>query len=153
MGTTETDRIEKSVQLRAPQSRVWRAITNAEEFGAWFGAKFEDRFVEGAMARGKITIPGYEHMRLELHVDRIEPERHFSYRWHPFAIDPAVDYSAEPMTLVEFRLEGADGGTQLSIVESGFDQIPLERRAEAYRMNDGGWEAQARSIEEYVSQS
>jgi len=99
---SNTDRIEKKVVLRATRSRVWRAITDAEEFGAWFRAKLEGPFVEGATVRGKITHPGYEHLTIEILVERIEPERYFAYRWHPYAIDPAVDYSAEPMTLVEF---------------------------------------------------
>ncbi len=152
MGHTDTDRIEKVVMLRAPQSRVWRAISDSEEFGKWFGARLEGAFAEGAVTRGNILIPGYEHVKVEMRVERIEPQHLFSYRWHPYAIDAAVDYSAEPMTLVEFRLEEAEGGTRLTIVESGFDQLPPERREEAFRMNDGGWTHQARSIEEHVSQ-
>jgi uncharacterized protein YndB with AHSA1/START domain len=146
-----TDRIEKRVVLRAPRSRVWQAISNAQEFGTWFGAKLEGGFVPGAVTRGHITIPGYEHLTMELAVERIEPEQLFSYRWHPYAIDPEVDYSGEPMTLVEFTLSDADGGTQLTILESGFDQIPEARRAEAFRMNDGGWTAQIESIKQHVS--
>src|SRR6476469_7098014 len=124
MGTTDTDRIVKQVVLKAPRSRVWRAIANPAEFGAWFGAKLEGDFAEGAMTSGNITYPGYEHLKMELLVERIEPERLFSYRWHPYAIDPNVDYSSEPMTLVEFHLEDVEGGTRLTITESGFDQIP-----------------------------
>src|SRR5258707_13414950 len=101
----DTDRIEKKIILRAPRSRVWRAITDAEEFGTWFGAKLEGAFVEGATIRGRITYPGYEHLTMELQVERIEPERYFALRWHPYAVDPSADYSAEPMTLVEFRLD------------------------------------------------
>jgi len=149
---TDTDRIEKRVVLRAPRSRVWRAITDAQEFGAWFGVKLEGPFAEGAAARGKITYPGYEHLTMEVLVERVEPERYFAYRWHPYAIDATVDYSAEPATLVEFRLDDADEGTVLTIVESGFDRIPLARRAEAFRMNDGGWTAQAKNIERHVSE-
>jgi uncharacterized protein YndB with AHSA1/START domain len=152
MGITNTDRIEKRVILRASRSRVWRAITAAEEFGAWFGVKLEGPFADGATVRGKITHPGYEHMTMEMLVERIEPERYFAYRWHPYAIDASVDYSSEPSTLVEFRLDEADGGTALTIVESGFDRIPLARRTEAFRMNDGGWTEQTRNIERYVSQ-
>jgi uncharacterized protein YndB with AHSA1/START domain len=148
---TSTDRIEKKVVLRAPRSRVWRAITVAEEFGAWFGVKLEGPFAEGTTVRGKITHPGYEHMTMEMLVERIEPERYFAYRWHPYAIDAAVDYSSEPTTLVEFRLEEADSGTVLTIVESGFDRIPLAHRAEAFRMNEGGWTQQTRNIERHVS--
>jgi uncharacterized protein YndB with AHSA1/START domain len=149
---TTTDRIEKTVTLRAPRSRVWRAITTPDQFGTWFGVKLDGAFAEGAVARGKITHPGYEHLTLEMLIERIEPERYFAYRWHPFAIDPGVDYSAEPTTLVEFRLEDAKDGTVLTIVESGFDRIPLARRAEAFRMNEGGWTEQAKNIERYVSQ-
>jgi uncharacterized protein YndB with AHSA1/START domain len=148
---TGKDRIEKRIILHAPRSRVWRAITATEEFGAWFGVTLEGGFVEGATIRGKITHPGYEHLTMEMQVERIEPERYFAYRWHPYAIDPAVDYSSEPMTLVEFRLNDADGGTLLKIVESGFDQIPVARRAEAFGMNDQGWTAQTLNIERYVS--
>lgn len=151
MSQMNTDRIEKRVVLRAERSRVWRAISNAEEFGAWFRVKLEGEFAEGATIRGKISCPGYEHLTMEMLVARIEPERYFAYRWHPGAIDPAVDYSSEPTTLVEFRLEEADGGTLLTIVESGFDQIPVARRAAAFRMNDGGWTEQSRNIERYVS--
>jgi uncharacterized protein YndB with AHSA1/START domain len=146
-----TDRIEKKVELRAPRSRVWRAIANAKEFGTWFKVNLEGTFAEGATTRGKITHPGYEHVTMEMMVERIEPERYFSYRWHPYAIDPKVDYSAEPTTLVEFMLEEADGGTVLTIVESGFDRIPLGRRAEAFRMNDGGWAGQLKSIAKHVA--
>lgn len=149
----ETDRIEKRIVLRAPRSRVWRAIANAEEFGAWFGAKLGGEFREGAVTSGPITFPGYEHLNMEMLVERIEPERLFSYRWHPYAVDPAVDYSQEPMTLVEFRLTDEGDGTRLDIVESGFDQIPEARRAEAFRMNDGGWTHQLESIKSHVQQS
>ena len=149
----DTDRIEKKVVLRAPRSRVWRAITNTDEFGSWFLVKLERAFVEGKTTRGKITHPGYEHLTMEMQVERIQPESYFAYRWHPYAIDPAVDYSQEPTTLVEFRLEDADAGTLLTIVESGFDRIPLDRRAEAFRMNDQGWAQQARNIENYVSRA
>jgi uncharacterized protein YndB with AHSA1/START domain len=146
-----TDRIEKRVELRAPRSRVWRAIATAKEFGEWFRMKLEGEFAEGQTIRGRITHPGYEHMTLDMMVERIEPERYFSYRWHPYAIDPAVDYSAEPTTLVEFRLEDTEGGTALTIVESGFDRLPLARRDEAYRMDDQGWTGQIKNIERHVS--
>jgi uncharacterized protein YndB with AHSA1/START domain len=148
---TSTDRIEKRVTLRAPRARVWRALTNAEEFGAWFGAKLEGAFAEGATMRGRITIKGYEHVQMEMLIERIQPERLFSYRWHPYAIDAKVDYSAEPTTLVEFRLDDAEGGTLLTIVESGFDRLPASRRAEAFRMNESGWTGQAKNIERYVT--
>jgi uncharacterized protein YndB with AHSA1/START domain len=148
---TNTDRIEKRVTLRAPRSRVWRALTTAEEFGTWFGVALEGAFTGGATVRGRITIKNYEHIQMEMFVERVQPERYFSYRWHPYAIDPNVDYSAEPTTLVEFRLEEADGATVLTIVESGFDQLPASRRAEAFRMNDSGWTGQAKNIERYVT--
>ncbi len=153
MTITVIDRIEKKVALRAPRSRVWRALTDAGEFGSWFGATFHTPFAEGAMARGRITHPGYDHLTLELLVERIEPEKYFAYRWHPYAVDPNVDYSHEPTTLVEFRLEDAPEGTLLTISESGFDRIPIARRAEAFRMNDGGWTAQAQNVERYVSRA
>jgi uncharacterized protein YndB with AHSA1/START domain len=153
MNMTDTDRIEKTVRLRATRARVWRAITSVEEFGTWFGVKLDGPFAEGATVRGRITHPGYEHLTMEVQVGRIEPERYFAYRWHPYAIDPDVEYSTEPTTLVEFRLEEADGGTVLTIVESGFDRIPLARRAEAFKMNDSGWTEQIKNIERHVSKS
>jgi uncharacterized protein YndB with AHSA1/START domain len=146
-----TDRIEKNLVLRAPRSRVWRAISTAEEFGAWFRVVIDGEFAEGGTVLGKVTIPGYEHVTLEMQVERIEPERYFSYRWHPYAVDPAVDYAAEPTTLVEFILRETEGGTAVTIVESGFDRIPLARRAEAFRMNDGGWAGQIQNLARYVS--
>jgi uncharacterized protein YndB with AHSA1/START domain len=146
-----TDRIEKSIFLRAPRSRVWRAIADSGEFGSWFGVRLEGAFAPGARVSGRITIPGYEHVIMEVTIERIDPERLFSYRWHPHAVDPAVDYSGEPTTLVEFRLEEAAGGTKLTVVESGFDRIPVARRAEAFRMNEHGWEGQLKSIERYVA--
>ena len=145
------DRIEKEVALRAAPSRVWRAIATAQEFGAWFRMNLEGEFAEGATIQGRLTVPGYEHVTLEMQVERIDPERYFSYRWHPYAVDPTVDYSVEPTTLVEFLVEESDGGTALKIVESGFDRIPLGRRDEAFRMNDGGWSGQIKNIERYVS--
>jgi uncharacterized protein YndB with AHSA1/START domain len=155
MSNTETamtsDRIEKRVLLRAPRARVWRALVDSKQFGAWFGLALDAPFVAGASVKGRITHPGYEHLRAELAIERIEPERLFSYRWHPYAVDPKVDYSKEPMTLVEFQLEEAPSGVELRIVESGFDRIPLARRAEAWRMNDGGWSAQLTNIERYVT--
>src|SRR5262245_7699184 len=150
MATTTTDRIEKEVLLRAPRARVWRALTDSKEFGAWFRAEFTEPFRPGATVRGRILHPGYEHLTFEAAIVTMEPERLFSLRWHPYAIDPDVDYSSEPMTLVEFTLEDVDGGTRLRVVESGFDQIPLARRAEAFRMNDGGWAAQMKHIEAYL---
>ena len=146
-----TDRIEKRVVLRAPRTRVWRALTNAEEFGTWFRVKLEGAFTAGNPIRGSLIIPGYEHVMLEMLVERIDPERYFSYRWHPYAVDPAVDYSAEPTTLVEFHLEETDDGTAVTIVESGFDRIPFARQAEAFRMNDAGWDGQIKHLARYVA--
>ena len=148
-----TDRIEKKITLKTTRARLWRAIADTKEFGEWFRVKLEGTFTEGATTRGQITHPGYEHLTMELQVVKIEPESYFAYRWHPYAVDPKVDYSSEPTTLVEFHLEDADGGTLLTIVESGFDEIPLARRAEAFRMNDGGWAQQTRNIERHVSEA
>ena len=148
---SSTDRIEKEIQLRAPRSRVWRALANAEEFGQWFRVKLDGGFAEGATVRGRILYPGYEHLTMEIFVERMDPERLFSYRWHPYAIDAKVDYSQEPTTLVEFRIEDAKNGTRLTVVESGFDRIPLARRAEAFRMNDRGWTEQLANIERHVA--
>jgi uncharacterized protein YndB with AHSA1/START domain len=146
----KTDAIEKKIVLRAPVPRVWRALTDSEEFGAWFGLRFHGPFVPGADLTGRLTVPGYEHLPILIKVERIEPQRIFSFRWHPYAIDPKVDYSSEPMTLIEFELREVDGGTELKVTESGFDQIPLARRAEAFRMNDGGWSQQIKNIERHV---
>jgi uncharacterized protein YndB with AHSA1/START domain len=152
MTETSTDRIEKETVVRAPRTKVWRAITDSQEFGKWFQAKITDPFVQGAPARGRITHPGYEHLTIDVHVERIEPERFFSFRWHPYAIDPQVDYSQEPTTLVEFELEEIPEGTRLRVTESGFDQIPLARRAEAFRMNSSGWAGQLGNVARYVEQ-
>ncbi len=147
------DRIEKRFVLKAVRGRVWRAIADFEQFGSWFGVKLEGAFGVGKAVRGKITYPGFEHLTMEMQVEKIEPERLFSYRWHPYAIDPKVDYSKEPTTLVEVSLEDGEGGTHVTIVESGFEGIPIARRAEAFRMNDGGWAQQAESLAGYVAKS
>jgi uncharacterized protein YndB with AHSA1/START domain len=146
-----TDRIEKEILLRAPRSRVWRALTNSDEFGTWFRVKLESAFVPGSSTRGRITYPGYEHLTMEVIVERMDPEELFSFRWHPDAVDPNADYSSEPTTLVEFRLEDAPGGTRLKVVESGFDRLPAARRDEAFRMNEGGWTEQMKNIERHVA--
>ena len=148
-----TDRIEKRILLRAPRSRVWRALADAEAFGEWFGVKLKGSFAPGVRLRGEITHKGYEHVPFEITVERMEPERLFSWRWHPHAIDPKLDYSVEPTTLVVFELEETAEGTMLTVVESGFDGIPLTRRLEAYRGNDEGWTAQMKAIEMYVGQA
>jgi uncharacterized protein YndB with AHSA1/START domain len=149
---TSTDRIERKILLKAPRSRVWRALSDAAEFGAWFGVDFKGKtFVAGKPVQGKITYPGYEHLVMEVQIERLEPERLLSWRWHPAAIEPAVDYSHEPTTLVEFELAEAQGGTLLTVVESGLDNIPLERRATVFRLNSSGWDAQIRNIEKHVA--
>jgi uncharacterized protein YndB with AHSA1/START domain len=150
MAESSTDRIEKQILLRAPRSRVWRALTDFEEFGAWFRVKLESPFVVGRSTKGKITYPGYEHLTMEVMVERMDAESVFAFRWHPNAVDPKADYSTEPTTLVEFKLEEASGGTRLTISESGFDKIPAERRDEAFRMNSEGWAEQTRNVERHV---
>jgi len=145
-----TDRIEKRFEVSAKRSRVWRAISDANEFGTWFGMKLDRPFTAGATVFGRLTITGYEHVSLEMQVERIEPEGYFSYRWHPYPMNPEVDYSAEPTTLVEFRLEETAGGTAVTITESGFDRLPSTRRAEAFRMNEAGWTGQSKKLASYV---
>jgi uncharacterized protein YndB with AHSA1/START domain len=148
-----SDRIEKRIELAAPISRVWRALTDYREFGQWFGVKLDGPFAAGQVSRGHITHPGYEHLKWEAVVQKMEPERLFSFTWHPYAIDPKIDYSEEPPTLVEFRLEGAASGTLLLVTESGFDKIPSHRRLDAFRMNDSGWAQQLKNIEKHVAQA
>lgn len=150
MNAASTDRIEKSIELHAPIARVWRALTDYRQFGEWFRVKLEGPFVPGEVTKGQITYPGYEHVRMEVVVERMEPERAFSFRWHPAAVDPAVDYSGEASTLVEFTLEPTAGGTRLRVTESGFDALPASRRAEAFRGNEAGWEEQMQNIATYV---
>jgi uncharacterized protein YndB with AHSA1/START domain len=140
-----TDRIEKQVVLRAPRSRVWRALTDVEEFSTWFGIKLEGAFAPGASVRGR-----HHHMTIEMAIERMDPETRLSYRWHPYPSEAGVDYSSEPTTLVEFQLEEVAGGTRLTVVESGFDRIPAARRAEAFQMNDAGWAEQLENIARYV---
>ncbi len=149
--TSTTDRIEKTILLRAPKSRVWRALTDSGEFGTWFRVKLESGFAVGRTVKGKVTYPGYEHLTFSVEVERMDAERLFSFRWHPYAVDPKVDYSAEPATLVEFRLEEAAGGTMLTVVESGFDRVPAGRRDEAFRMNSQGWAIQMENIQRHVA--
>ncbi len=148
--TQSTDRIEKTVLLEAPRSRVWRALTDWREFGEWFRVALEGPFVAGERLRGSMTYPGYEGLPFEIEVERIEPETLFSYRWHPYAGDPDLDVSAEPTTLVEFRLEDVPEGTRLRVTESGFDALPPGRRDEAFRRNAGGWEVQVENIRAHV---
>jgi uncharacterized protein YndB with AHSA1/START domain len=151
--TSETDRIERSVTIDAPRARVWRALTNAEEFGEWFGCDLKgQKFATGQRTRGRITFKGYEHVFFDVKVERMEPEKVFAYRWHPYAVDPKVDYSGEEPTLVTFTLADASGGgTLLKVVESGFDKVPPGRRMEAFRMNSQGWEGQVDNIVRHLA--
>jgi len=162
MSPTTTDRIQKKILLRAPRSRVWRALTDIGQFEAWFGVRFEAPFAPGAAIRGKIVGTSvdpevakmqtqYSAVPFEITVERIEPERLFSFRWHPNAGDKGTDYSGEPTTLVEFTLEDAPGGILLTVIESGFDRIPLERRAKAFAGNEQGWEIMTRIIGTYLA--
>ncbi|MGA8073739.1 MAG: SRPBCC family protein [Candidatus Acidiferrales bacterium] len=146
------NRVEKRIELKAPVARVWRALTDYREFGEWFRVKLDGPFVAGEISRGHITHPGYEHVKWEAVVQKMETERLFSFTWHPYAVDPKIDYSKETPTLVEFRLEKTAGGTLLVVTESGFDKIPDGRREEALRKNEGGWTAQMKNIESYVAQ-
>jgi len=152
--STSTDRIERKVMINAPRSRVWRAVSDAGEFGDWFGVNFKgNKFVAGQRIQGKITYPGYEHLTMEVLIERIQPEQLLSWRWHPAAIDPKVDYSDEPTTLVVFELQEVDGGTMFSVVESGLDKIPLARRADVFRMNSSGWDEQMENVKKHVAKA
>jgi uncharacterized protein YndB with AHSA1/START domain len=158
-----TDRIEKKILLRAPRKRVWKALTDSAEFEKWFGVKFEAPFKAGASMRGKLVGTSvdaevakmqkqYVHKPFEMTVETMEPERLFSFRWHPNAVDPSVDYSAEATTLVEFVLEDSADGVMLTVTESGFDKIPLARRAKAFTANDNGWGIVVKLFEQYLAQ-
>jgi uncharacterized protein YndB with AHSA1/START domain len=144
------DRIEKTTILRAPQTRVWRALTDATQFATWFGITLNEPFTVGRTVKGQLSMRGQQ-FTIEFAIERLNPEEYFAYRWHPYAIDPKTDYSTEPMTLVEFRLKSVPEGTELTVIESGFDRIPAHRRDEAYRMNDGGWKSQIEKLRGYVS--
>jgi uncharacterized protein YndB with AHSA1/START domain len=150
-----SDRIEKQIELKAPISQVWRALTNYREFGQWFRVRLEGPFVQGQVSRGSMTYPGYEHVKWEAMVQKMEPERLFSFTWpHPKSLDRdeySGDYTNDPTTLVEFRLERTKNGTLLRLIESGFDQLPGDLRLEAFRRNDGGWTEQMKNIEAYVA--
>ena len=149
--------IEKRIELKAPVSRVWRALTDYREFGEWFRVKLDGRFVPGQMSRGRITYPGYEHVKWEAVVQKMEHERLFSFTWpHPKSLDKVdytLDYSGEPTTLVEFVLEEVSNGVMLTVTESGFDRIPLARRVKAFTANEQGWGMMVKVIEEYLVQS
>ena len=145
-----TDRIEKSIAIAAPVERVWRALTDHEELGAWFRVKLDGPFALGEVSRGRITYSGYEHLKWEARVVAMEEPRLFAFTWHPYAVDPDKDYSADPQTRVEFRLAPAGDGTNLTVIESGFDALPAERRDEALRMNTGGWETQVKNVKAHA---
>ncbi len=144
------DRIEKRIEVKAPVSRVWRALTDHREFGRWFRVMLESPFVPGETTRGQVTFPGYEHLAWTATVQRMEAERLFSFTWHPYAVDPRVDYTTEPPTLVEFKLEAIPGGALVVVTESGFAALPAHRRDEAFRMNDRGWTIQMQNIADHV---
>ncbi|HEX3866461.1 MAG TPA: SRPBCC family protein [Gemmatimonadaceae bacterium] len=148
---SSTDRLEKSIVLPVPRARVWQAITDVHEFNEWFGVDLTAPFVPGAAVSGRLRVPGYEHLLLTAWVETIEPERRFAFRWHPNATDTSIDYSGEPTTLVTFTLEDVDGGTRLTIVESGFDALPESRRIRALTSNSNGWTSQLTRIAEHVS--
>jgi uncharacterized protein YndB with AHSA1/START domain len=150
--TQSTDRIERKILLKAPRKRVWQALSNAEEFGKWFGVKLQGKvFAPGQRTQGQVTYPGYEHINFDVTVERVESERLLSWRWHPAPVEKGVDYSAEPTTLVVFELKDVEGGTLLSVVESGFDKVPPHRRMEAFRQNSEGWDGQMKNIEKHVA--
>ena len=157
----DTDRIEKKIVLRAPLKRVWQALSDSREFGSWFGVKFDAPFAPGAHMRGKIVGTSvnaeiakaqkqFEGVAFEITIEAMEPEKLFSFRWHPHAVEPGVDYSGEPTTLVAFALEEVSGGVQLTVTESGFDRIPLARRAKAFTANEQGWSIVVNLFAEYV---
>lgn len=147
------NKIEKHIEIAAPVSRVWRALTDSRQFGEWFLVRMDGPFVAGQPVAGQITYPEYEHLRMEIVVKAIEPEKLFSFTWHPYAVDPKVDYSQEESTLIEFRLQPTAGGTWLTVTETGFDNIPAARRAEAFLRNDSGWAQQMKNIQVYVSKT
>jgi uncharacterized protein YndB with AHSA1/START domain len=153
--STSTDRIHKDVVLRAPRARVWRALTDPQQLGSWFKLDLDRSvtFRPGEHVRAQVTYPGYEHLTWEATIDRMEPEHLFAWRWHPSAIEPGQDYTKEPTTLVTFELEEVADGTRLTVTESGFDAIPLERRGEAFRGNESGWQEQMVNIARYVDGS
>ncbi len=146
-----TDRIEQQILLPNPQARVWRALTDSEQFSAWFGIRFAGPFKVGTTMPAKVTYKGKENVTLDIAIEAIEPEHRFAFRWHPFAMDVNIDYSKDPMTLVEFTLDAVDGGTLLKVVESGFDKVPASRRATAFEMNTGGWNSQMKNIAKYLA--
>ena len=153
MNKSNTDRIEKRIELKAPVARVWRALTDYKEFGQWFRVDLTEPFIIGKTTRGKVTYPGYEHLELEVLVQEMQFERRFSFRWNPYDEDPKQEKSHELTTLVEFVLEATDTGTLLLLSESGFDALPAEGRDEAFRRNDGGWTEQMQNIKAHVNEN
>jgi uncharacterized protein YndB with AHSA1/START domain len=148
---TSTDQIVKQVTFDAPQSRVWRALTDVQQFNTWFGVNLESPFTPGAEVSGNVRFKGMEHMTMSIWIDKMEPEDFFSFRWHPYAIEEGVDYSAEPTTLVSFTLESKGDRTSVTIVESGFDAIPESRRAKAFAMNSNGWNGQSENLRKFLA--
>jgi uncharacterized protein YndB with AHSA1/START domain len=149
--SSSSDRIQREIFLRAPVARVWQALATPREFGTWFGVDLDGEFTPGARLTGRVTHPGYQHLTWDVTIERVEAPRTLAWRWHPHAIDASADYSGEAMTLVEFELEGVEGGTQLRVTESGFDRLPPERRDVAYRGNADGWTTQLQAIQAHVS--
>lgn len=152
MTTMSTDRIEKQIVLSAPRSRVWRAVADADQFGQWFGVKLAVPFSEGARVTGQMTHPQFEHISFNATIERMEPERDLAWRWHVL-IDADSGLVSEPTTLVEFHLEDVDGGTLLTVTESGFDSMPAEYRDAVYRGNEGGWSQQIVSIQRFLAEA
>jgi uncharacterized protein YndB with AHSA1/START domain len=153
MPAKPVDRIEKQILLRAPSTRVWPAIMDAQQFAKWFQVELEAPFVEGKAIRGRHLNPAYETLAFQCVVERIDPQRYLAFRWHPNAVDPSVDYSREPMTLVEFTLEATGSETKFTIAESGFDQLPEARRASAFRASDSNWAERARNMDRLVTRN
>jgi len=151
MSQASQDRIEKTVDLKAPVARVWRAITDYRQFGEWFRVRLDGPFEVGKTTTGQITYPGYEHMTWTSVTEQLEPERLFAFSWPPGDVDPDTRYDDDAKVIVEFHLEPIDGGTRLTIVETGFLQFPEPKRLEVLRSNEQGWDIQAENIAQYVA--
>ncbi len=149
----ENNKIEKKIEIKAPLARVWKALTDSQQFGTWFRVKIEGPFVVGQLSVGQIQVPGFEHIKWHSTVKAMKEPSYFAYTWHPYAVDPNVDYTKETPTLVEFFLKEIPTGTELTVIESGFENVPAHRRSEAFRMNNGGWEAQLKNIDKYAAQN
>lgn len=150
MPAVSTDRIEQQLQIRAPRSKVWKALTDLGQFQQWFGATLAGSFAVGKNAKGHVNAKGWEHVQIDIDVVKLEPEGYFAYRWRPFAVEADRDYSKEPKTLVEFKLDEVDGGTRVTVIESGFEKLFADRKDEAFRMHEGGWDGQLKNIAKYV---